>query len=152
MSSRSQAQATVFSLFNIKAGEGRVVGLLLLHSLFNGWAISLSGTAAYALFLYAYGAEQLPWTYILAAGMIALIGFIHRKFEGRLAFGPLFMVLLGLLLLMGAGLWIGFHLWRSSWLAFGCMIWFQLAATLIGLEFWSVAGRLLSNTFNYANW
>ena len=137
-------RTALYALFNIKQSEGRVVGLLLLHSLFNGGAISLSCSAAFALFLTAHGAEQLPWAYILAAGMIALTGYVHRSLEHRFAFGPLFMGLLAFLVLTLGGIWIGFRLAPAGWLAFAGLIWFQVAYTLMGLEFWGVAGRLLT--------
>jgi hypothetical protein len=69
------------SIFNIRPGEGRLVGLLLLHSYLLEIPTLFIGTASYALFLSKFGAEALPYLYISNALILPGVGFIYAKLE-----------------------------------------------------------------------
>lgn len=127
---------------NIRAGEGRLVSLLLIHSFFIGLAKIFTSTAAGALFIDAYSAQALPYVYIGVAMVVSLIGFGYTRLEGRLSF----RALLGTNLI---GLLVGLAVLRllvgvidAGWPTAILMIWFEVIWALTSLEFWGLAGRL----------
>lgn len=129
---------------DIRPGEQRLVALLLLRSLCTGATISLAFTSAAAIFLAAFGAAQLPWVYIAAAAIIIVAGGGYRWLGARLPLARLALVTLGFLALTGLLFRIGLGRGQLPWLAFGVLIWYRLVYSLSGLEFWSVAGSLLT--------
>ncbi len=128
---------------NIRTGEGQLVALLLVHSLFIGLAKVFTSTAASALFIDTFSAQALPYVYIGVAVVVSLVGFVYTQLEERLSFKALLIANLSTLLL-GLGLFrLLLGLTEARWPAMALMIWFELLWALTSLEFWGLAGRLL---------
>jgi AAA family ATP:ADP antiporter len=129
-------------LFNIRPGEGRLVGLLLLHSFLIEIPTLFIGTASYALFLSKFGAEALPYLYISNALILPGVGFIYAKLEGRLSFAQLLLANLGFMLGMTIIFRLGLSLSQGSWLLLAFAVFYEVNRVLSNLEFWGLSGRL----------
>ncbi|HJS75583.1 MAG TPA: hypothetical protein VJ921_14920, partial [Vicinamibacteria bacterium] len=130
------------SSLDIQPGEGRSTSLMLLHSFFTGTSTVFFETAASALFLAHYDAAFLPFVYLLAAVVSIATGFGYTRAKERMAFSPLMIgtlaVMLGSICLLRLGLSLG----EAGWLMFALMILYRLLSMLTDLEYWAVAARL----------
>ena len=70
---------------NVEEGEEKLIGLLFLHSFFNGGMNVFGFTAAWALFLEAYGSEGLPVAYIIRALLVALSGYLLYRIQPKIS-------------------------------------------------------------------
>ncbi|HUH12631.1 MAG TPA: cyclic nucleotide-binding domain-containing protein [Longimicrobiales bacterium] len=125
----------------VRPGEGRLVAWLLGHSFLNGVAKVLNATAAYTLFLVAFGAEAIPYVYIGAAVAITSAGYLFIRLDQRLSFGPLAAGVL----LVAALTDLAFRALlpeggRRLTLAF--TVWTEAEIILLSLVFWGLAGKL----------
>ena len=139
----AQARASLAALVQVYPGEGQLVALLLVHSLFVGFARVFSKTAADPLFLVSWGSDQLPYLYIGSALTTALAGFLYTRAAAKLPLRMLLVANLGALLVITAAFRILLALDGSRPIILGLAIWSYVLAVLIKLEFWSLAGYLL---------
>src|SRR4051794_22280586 len=76
-------------------GEVRLAALFTLLSFFAvGLPRVLTNTAASTLFLQAYGAQALPYTYAAAALVVPAVGWLYLRLEARLPFARLVLLVL----------------------------------------------------------
>lgn len=129
-------------LFNIRPGEGRLVGLMLLHSFLIQVPTLFIGTASYTLFLSAYGAESLPYVYISNALTLPVLGFIYAKLEDRLSFTQLLTANLAFMVVATGFFRLGLGFSAAPWLLLAFIIFYDVNRMLSNLEFWGLCGRL----------
>ncbi|HSH79974.1 MAG TPA: cyclic nucleotide-binding domain-containing protein [Herpetosiphonaceae bacterium] len=139
----AQARAGLAALVHVYPGEEQLVALLLVHSLFVGFARVFSITASDPLFLVSWGSDQLPYLYIGSALTTALAGFLYMQVAAKLPLRTLLVANLGALLVITAAFRILLALDRSRPIILGLAIWSYVLGVLINLEFWSLAGHLL---------
>ncbi|MDM8519083.1 cyclic nucleotide-binding domain-containing protein [Anaerolineales bacterium HSG6] len=134
----------LFSALNIRSGEERLVGLLLVYAFFMGLPALPVETASYTLFLVAFDAQSIPYVYIGFAVVTTLSGLIYTKAEERYSFG---LVMTGNLLLLTLSLFffrLLLELTDSRWPAMALTIWYNSSWALANLGFWSLATHLLN--------
>jgi Cyclic nucleotide-binding domain len=127
---------------DIRPGEGRSTSLMLLHSFFTGTSTVFFETAASALFLAHYDATLLPFVYLAAAMVSILTGLGYTRVKEQVAFAPLMLGTLSVMLAMTGALRLGLSFGQAGWLLFSMMIAYRLLSMLTDLEFWAVAARL----------
>lgn len=131
------------TIFNVRPGEGLRTVLLLIHSFFIGISLVFFETASYALFLTKFNVENLPYVYIVSAGIITVVGFIYSKFQEHLSFSKLLIFTLAFFFLSICTFYIFLELVVSEWTAAAVVVWYNVMVALVGLEFWGLAGHLL---------
>lgn len=128
----------------IHDGERLLVALLFAQYFCTGSATAFTQTAGFALFLGAFDARQLPFTYILMGGIISLLTLAYLQAGRFLSFpNQLKLNLVGQLVIT-AGFAIGLALVNGDWLVFGLPVLFQIAVVFGNMAFWSLAGRMLN--------
>jgi HEAT repeat protein len=130
------------ALFKLQPGEGRPVSLILSLYFFMGVAFVLSDTTAYALFLGAFGAENLPYVYLEIALVVSLIAFIYLRLEKRLPLSRVLSLNLYFWIATSLLLWFGVSIINAAWLAFILPAWGFALINLCNIIVWTVAGRL----------
>ena len=90
------------AVLNVRSGEHQVVALLLVHSLFVGFARVFTVTASEPLFLVQWGADKLPYLYIGSALGTAVAGATYARLAARLPFVMALVVNLGMMLALTA--------------------------------------------------
>jgi len=131
-------------LFDIQPGEGQVVFLLVAHSLFMGISLIVFETAASALFLARFPAESVPYTFIGTAFVVPLSGIVYNSLRNRVSTSWLWTGTLLFLLAVPLAAVGVLHATDSAWPSFVLMTLVIAMYALTALEFWSVAGRVLS--------
>ena len=134
-------QERIQAWLDIRPGEGRSTSLMLLHSFFTGASTVFFETAASALFLAHYDASLLPYVYLLAAIVSIVAGLGYTRAREQVAFAPLMIGTLVLMLGMTCVLRLGLSLAEAGWLIFAMMIAYRLLSMLTDLEYWAVAAR-----------
>ena len=131
-------------LFDIHAGEEKLVGLLLIHSFFIGMAQILLKTTSTTLFLINFDSTSIPYVYIGSAIAAPLTGYLFARLERRLSFRRL--LVFNLILLVSGLVFFRFSLVLfpgARWNIFALYVWYYIQDVLINLEFWGLAGRLM---------
>jgi ATP:ADP antiporter, AAA family len=131
-------------LIDILPGEGRVVSLLIAHSFFMGLSLIVFETAAIALFLGRFPAESVPYTFIGTAFVVPLSGVVYNSLYNRLFTPQLWAGTLLVLLAVPLAAVGVLQATRSAWPSFVLMVLVIAMYALTALEFWGVAGRVLS--------
>lgn len=115
---------------------------MLAHSFCMGTATVFFETAASALFLAQYDAETIPYVYLAASAVSIIAGLVFTRLKERVAFAPMMVGVLGLLLAMVTLLRLGLSLSGAAGLIFTMMVAYRLLSILTDLEYWAVATRL----------
>ena len=68
-------------LLNVRANEWNLVRWLFFFEFFQGAGMAFFFTASSALFLDAYGVEELPKVYIYSSFLLWIAGYIYSKLE-----------------------------------------------------------------------
>lgn len=138
------ASTRLTALFSIHPGEGRKIGLLALLYFVLGLAFSFTQTAAFALFVATYGAQQLSYAYLVTAVGTASVAYIFLRLSERLPFATLLKINLGALVIGSILLRLGLGMSgpASQWLIFALPMWFQIFLMLGNLVVWRLASRL----------
>jgi AAA family ATP:ADP antiporter len=132
------------TLFNIRPGEERLVGLLFTYSFLIGAARIFTRSAAMGLFLTEFGADVLPYAFIGMAVTIVLLSVAYLRLGQWLTLSRLLLVTLIFLLASSVGVALALNATRAGWLLFGLPIWYEVMWTLTSLAFWNLAGRVIN--------
>ena len=128
-------------LLNVRANEWNLVRWLFFFEFFQGAGMAFFFTASSALFLDAYGVEELPKVYIYSSFLLWIAGYIYSKLEAKLKITTLaraitfFMAGSCLLFRFGA------DIMPSSFL-YLMFAWFNVLYLLNNLEFWGISSLL----------
>jgi AAA family ATP:ADP antiporter len=130
------------SFLDVRAGEGRSVTLMVLHSFAMGTSTVFFETAASALFLTRFSSGALPWVYIAAAVANTLTGVIYTRLQARSTFRGLMVGTVAFLLASVVALRAGLAVTAATGLVFGLLVFYRVLSALTDLEYWAVATRL----------
>lgn len=131
-------------LLNIRAGEERLVLLMMLYSAFIGVCISYFFTASSALFLSRYAIENLPYVFVLSGLVLLLAQIGYQWAAARLTASQLLVGSLAVVAGGTAALRLGLAMGEAGWLIFSLFIWFRLMIMLLRVGFWGLANRLFN--------
>src|SRR5262245_30224548 len=139
----SAFRQNLLAFLNIRPGEGRLVGLVLLYAILLYTVNVLTHTASYALFLAEFGAASLPNAYIGVAVFATLVSSLYLKLNERFSLTTGLIAVHVFLLLTLAAYWLGLFT-TASWLVFSLPIYFGVSLSLTISSFWNLLGRLYS--------
>src|SRR3954470_14894119 len=123
-------------------GETRQAALFTLLSFFAvGLPRVFTNTAAFTLFLQAYGAQALPYTYIAAAVAVPAVGWLYLRLEARLPFARLVLLVLLADVAALAVARLGLDAAGLRWPTFVAAVWVEVEWVLTSLAFWGLAER-----------
>src|SRR6476646_8093856 len=131
-------------VFDIRAGEGRLVTVLLLHSLFAGIALVFFETAASALFLSRFRSDTLPYAFIGTAITLPFSGVLYNYLRNRVSTQSLWIGTMLSLAAVPPFMAALLYVTGTAWPALVMMMLVNAMYALATLEFWGVAGRVLN--------
>ncbi|HZG66323.1 MAG TPA: Npt1/Npt2 family nucleotide transporter, partial [Herpetosiphonaceae bacterium] len=131
-------------LLNVYPDEGRIVAVLLAHSLCAGVGQTLTQTAGFSLFLSEYSIRLLPFVYfgVTVAAVTVTLAMLHL--QRRVSFSSLMLGAVGLIVVVLIAFRVALGLPGARWVAIALPIWYRVMYALMNVEFWGVAGRLFN--------
>ncbi|MDX1995515.1 MAG: Npt1/Npt2 family nucleotide transporter [bacterium] len=129
-------------LFNVQPKEESLVFLLISFFFFLGAAYLAFETAAYALFIETFGAQNLGYTYIAIAVGVSVIAYVYLKLTDWIPLRRLLVINLVSLLVITLLLRLGMEITESRWLRFVLPVWEMGLTNLGNVAFWGVVGRI----------
>ncbi|SMO51795.1 Npt1/Npt2 family nucleotide transporter [Fodinibius sediminis] len=131
----------LLSIVDLKSGEGRIVGLMVLYNFILLVTLYLLKPVRDSLFLVELGPRQLPFVFILTALAVVPISIGYSRFSARVSMG---WVINGITLFLAVNLVVIWWLIRtdSQILYFGFYIWVSIYSILITSQFWLLANAL----------
>jgi HEAT repeat protein len=132
------------SLFNVEAGEGRLVSLLFVYSFLLGAASNFVQTAAFALFMIEFDAQALALVYVTNGLVIPGITFLYLRLGRRLSFASLLAANLGFLLVLFLVFRFGLGVGGAKAVIFGLPVLFQIVVNFGPLAFWTLVNRVFN--------
>ena len=134
----------LLSTLNVRPGEERLVGLMLVYAFFIGLPTLPLETVSYTLFLVEFSAESIPYIYIGFAVVTTISGLIYTYLEKHIPFTAIMTGNLAFLALSLAWFRLWLELSDSKWPIMALAIWYDSSWTLANLGFWSFATHLLN--------
>lgn len=128
----------------LQPGEGEPFLLLLGQSFFLGITLIAYYAASNALFLTRFSSENLPYVYLVAAGVIILTGLGFYRLQTLIPFPVLLLGNFCFLLAGTIGLRILLETSGSDAVYFSVLVWLRLLWVLGNLGLWTLANRLFT--------
>lgn len=135
-------KSRILTILNIRAGEERIVFLMLAQYFFMGAAMLFVQSASLALFFTVWDSTAMPYIYLGIAIIVSSITAIFLKISERTSLAR-FLILSVLFVLVGSiALRIGLAFTHSKWLLLALPIWSQTLVNLTVTAFWTLAGNI----------
>ena len=131
------------AFLDLRTGEGRVVGLLAVHSFFLGLSTSLFETVGETLFLTHYGADRIAWVYMAWAIAVPLAGLAYGWLQNWLGVARTWVATVVFAAVLSAGMALGFQFGSGKGPSFAMLVARDVLWTLMWMEFWDLTGSLL---------
>src|SRR5689334_13338028 len=132
------------SILNYRAGEGRLLGLLLLLFFFKGISDVFFATTASTLYLQQFGSLSLPYVYLVSALVVTLLGVGYSRITTRVSSSRLLKLTLVCVVLSVALLHLALVFAESKWWSMTLMVWREVNYMLLNATFWAQIGLLLN--------
>ncbi|MDX2160008.1 MAG: hypothetical protein SF162_01660 [bacterium] len=135
-------QRRIATFLNIQPGESRSLLWMMVLFFFLGSAYILTETAAFALFVNRFGADFLPYTYVVIGIGVSTLTFFYLRLVER--FPSTRLVVFNLAVLFAATLAIrfGLELTGDNWMIFLLPVWKFVLVYIGSMSFWAIFGRL----------
>ena len=130
--------------WRIRPGEGRTVSLLLAHSLGLGFFRAFYLSIANTQFVADFPSRYIPFAFLASGALGYVVLRLFSALEKRVRFVRFLVLDLLFVGLLTASFWLGFELTGSRWVSFAVFAFMGPVSTLVDLEFWGLAGRLLN--------
>jgi AAA family ATP:ADP antiporter len=131
-------------LLNIKMSESMYVLDLLSVQLFIGLANALINIVAFTLFIYTFKITNLPYAFLVIAGLLLGINMVYEKLEHKLSPQQLLKIILltsiGILVL----LWTGVATQYKYVFVYALLVWSTLFYMVTGYAFWGLVSLLFN--------
>jgi HEAT repeat protein len=130
------------NLLNLRPGEAWTVGMLLLYSFFQSFALAIFLTAASAIFLVEFPVGSFPYLYIITSVVLLLVMLTYLKLEERMSFSKATLVE-GLILVLSVVLFrLALAYKAAVWLSFGLMVWHRVMVLLTNSDLVRISALL----------
>jgi ATP:ADP antiporter, AAA family len=130
--------------FGVRSGEGRKVVLVFALFFCGGLARSFTTSGAYSLFLATFGGAMLPYVYLCAGVITALIMQGNLVLGDRISFTKLAAINLGVCAAVSIALPAALILGQPPWLVFAFAIWYECMSVMLPAVLWGTAGYLFT--------
>lgn len=136
------------NIINIRAGEAKLVILMMVSSAATGIAINYYFTASSALFLAEFAIDALPYTILFASLALFLTQALYRQATTRVSPNRLQVGSLICLVALLAIIRLSFELIDAQWLAFVILVLFRVMILLLTTGFSGLADRIFTRGQN----
>ena len=129
---------------DLRPGEGRLVGLLLLLAGLTGLVRVFLGASAMAIFLTQFTAASLPYLFMASAIAMVFAGYLFEKLQARLSLATFLGATLAAICGITGGVQVLLLQTDAGWPALVLASWNEVVFIVGGLAFWALAERVLN--------
>jgi len=124
--------------FDMRPDERGLVSAVLVHSLFEGFALSLVLTFAHSLFLDSQPVTNLPWVYV-AGGIVGFgLNLAYARMEHRLPMATLLKISVALLLVPILVFRVLLEVYDPAPIAMGLLAWYMVMFAAVEARYWEL--------------
>lgn len=134
----------LYTIVDLKQGEGRTVGLFIGYSFFMGVAVAIFYTATMSLFLIAFDRTMLPKAYIAGGVAVYALGLLTNYIQKRIRFTRLVKILIYFLMVSVASLLLFYEFSDIKWVIFFLFVWNRVFVFVNGITFWTTASKIFN--------
>ncbi len=128
----------LYTALDLRPDERTLVSAILVHSLFEGFAVSIVLTLAHSLFLESQSIANLPWVYI-AGGLTGFgANWLYSRLEHRMQMATLLKLSLVLLLVPVLAFRLVFDSVDPSIVSFAMLAWSLVMFGSIEARYWEL--------------
>ena len=134
----------LYKILNIKHSESNQVFDLLTVQFFIGLANALVSVTALTLFVHFHSIHDLPWVYLLIAGLLIFINFIYEKLEHKFSPLQLLKYVIGFGAVLLVILWAGLSFGNEHDFIFILLVASVLIYMVTSYAFWGLVSLLFN--------
>lgn len=134
----------LYTIIDLKEGEGRTVGLFIGYSFFMGVAVAIFYTATTSLFLIAFDRTMLPKAYIAGGIAVYALGVLTNYIQKRIRFTRLVTLLIYFLMASVTSLLLFYEFSDIVWIVFFLFVWNRIFVFVNGITFWTTASKIFN--------
>ena len=129
------------SLFDVRRGEHQRTAFMALYLFFVMVAYYILKPVSAAMFLHKLGARELPYLYMMVAGIGGLVSYAYTKTAVRSSLANAVTWAMGVAVLCLVALWyvIGMNV---SWMLYAFNVWVSLFSIVLVSQGWMVAANV----------
>jgi AAA family ATP:ADP antiporter len=132
-------------LFDIRGGEGFKATLMFTYVFLLTASLLIIKPVRNSLFLVKFGAEKLPYVFMLVALFSAVVASIYAKYSKKVRLN--YLISMTLLICIGCLLLIWFMLhsgYQGSWFLYAFYVWVAIFAVITSAQFWLLANYVFN--------
>ncbi len=132
-------------LFDIRAGEGSKVTLMFIYVFLLTASLLIVKPVRNSLFLVKFGAEKLPYVFILVALFSAIVASIYSKYSKRMRLNIMITITLLICISSLLLIWLMLHAgYQGSWFLYAFYVWVAIFAVITSAQFWLLANYVFN--------
>lgn len=132
-------------LFDIRGGEGLKVTLMFIYIFLLTASLLIVKPIRNSLFLVKFGAEKLPYVFMLVALFSAVVASIYSKYSKRTRLNVMIAITLLICIACLFLIWLMLHAgYQGSWFLYAFYVWVALFAVITGAQFWLLANYVFN--------
>lgn len=135
----------LYRIFDIREGEGFIASLMFGFIFLLTASLLIVKPVRNSLFLVKFGADKLPYVYILVALFSAIIAFLYSKFSKKASLNYLIITTLVISILSLLFFWVLLHFqYQGGWLLYTFYIWVAIFGVITSTQFWILANHVFN--------
>jgi AAA family ATP:ADP antiporter len=132
-------------LFDIRGGEGFKVTLMFSYVFLLTASLLIIKPVRNSLFLVKFGAEKLPYVFMLVAFFSAIMASIYSKYSKKVRLNYLIYITLLICIVCLLLIWFMLHSeYQGSWFLYAFYIWVTIFAVITSAQFWLLANYVFN--------
>ena len=132
-------------LFDIRGGEGSKVTLMFIYVFLLTASLLIVKPVRNSLFLVKFGAEKLPYVFMLVALFSAIVALIYSKYSKRTRLNIMISVTLLISIACLLLIWLMLHAgYQGSWFLYAFYVWVAIFAVITSAQFWLLANYVFN--------
>jgi ATP/ADP translocase len=130
--------------FDVRPGETGRIGLMAAYLFFLLAANNVIKIVRDSLFLSRFPITQLPYVYLLAALIAAVVIAAYSRYASKLAFSRVIVVSLAVVVSNVIIFWLLVTFYNSAWVLYAYYMWSAIVGLILVAQFWTLANEMFT--------
>ena len=129
---------------DVRPGEVARVGVMAAFLFFLLAANNVIKIVRDSLFLSRFPITQLPYVYLLAALIAAVVIVVYSRYASRLPFARVVLASLGVVVSNVAAFWLLVTFYDAAWVLYAYYMWSAIVGLVLVAQFWTLANEIFT--------